>query len=152
MTSNLNRPLSEIMKTDVVTIEPTAVMTEVAQIFNSRQFHHLPVVSDGKPVGIISKHDYYLLLDSRTLMKMENYEGINTRWLSALMARDVMAKEPFCMQETDSLADAVDVFLTNRFHAILVCNGEQFTGIVTPYDFLLDLKQKSSIRVDLDQM
>ncbi len=147
MMINTRRPIKEIMKTDVVSVLPNTVMTDVAQIFDTRQFHHLPVLENNMPIGIISKHDYFLLLDSRTLMKMENYDGINDRWLGALLARDVMAKKPFCMQEEDLIADALDVFLKNKLHAILICRKDKFVGILTPYDILLELKQMITIKI-----
>jgi acetoin utilization protein AcuB len=145
MNHYLNKPVREIMTKEVVTVEPQAVMTSVAQIFETATFHHVPVVKDKEPIGIISKHDFNLLLGSRTLFKMENYDKINKRWLSALTASDVMSKDPVCMHPDDLIANALEAFLINRYHAILICEYKELVGILTPFDILRMFKNASSV-------
>ncbi len=42
------------MTPDPVTIEPETLIEDAAQIMFSRNFRHLPVVKDGRPLGIVS--------------------------------------------------------------------------------------------------
>jgi CBS domain-containing protein len=42
------------MTPDPVTIEPETSIEEAAEIMFSRNFRHLPVVKDGRPLGIVS--------------------------------------------------------------------------------------------------
>ena len=42
------------MTADVVTIEPDVTVEEAAKIMFERNFRHLPVVKDGRPLGIVS--------------------------------------------------------------------------------------------------
>ena len=42
------------MTESVVTIEPDTTVEEAAQIMFERNFRHLPVVKDGRPLGIVS--------------------------------------------------------------------------------------------------
>ena len=42
------------MTPDPVTIEPDTPIAEAADIMFSRNFRHLPVVKDGRPLGIVS--------------------------------------------------------------------------------------------------
>ena len=128
------------MTTDIISVEPLMLMTKVAEIFESNTFHHIPVVDNGKPVGIISKHDYYMLLGSRTKLKMEDFEKFNKRWLQALTVRDVMTVNPLCLNPDDLMLSTLDVFLENRHHAILICEKEKLVGIITPFDLLRILK------------
>lgn len=48
---------SEAMSTHPVTVGPEAGIEEVAEIMVNRSFHTIPVVEDGKLVGIIGKED-----------------------------------------------------------------------------------------------
>jgi CBS domain-containing protein len=42
------------MTPDVMTIEPETAIAEAARIMFERNFRHLPVVKDGRPLGIVS--------------------------------------------------------------------------------------------------
>jgi CBS domain-containing protein len=49
--------VEEIMTRDVVTIEPTAKVQEAGQLMLQKRFGALPVVENGKVVGIITETD-----------------------------------------------------------------------------------------------
>ena len=51
--------VGEVATRDVVTIEVGASIKEVLDIFRARRFRHLPVVQNGKPVGILSTRDFH---------------------------------------------------------------------------------------------
>jgi CBS domain-containing protein len=53
----LNAPVSEIMTTSVVTCEPTETVDSLASIMTERRIRHMPVVSDGRLLGIVSIGD-----------------------------------------------------------------------------------------------
>lgn len=57
---------SDAMSPDPVTVGPEAGIEEVAEIMVNRGFHTIPVVEDGKIVGIIGKEDIL-----RTLVSSE---------------------------------------------------------------------------------
>lgn len=52
----------EAMTPHPYTVEPTTTVRRVMDIFKQELFHAIPVVEDGKLVGIVSQHDvfYYL--------------------------------------------------------------------------------------------
>jgi CBS domain-containing protein len=50
-------PITKVMTSDVLTIEPTATVQEVMDIFTNRRCRHLPVVVDGRLLGVISIGD-----------------------------------------------------------------------------------------------
>lgn len=53
----LNAPVEEIMTTDVVTCEPDENVDRLAAIMTERRIRHMPVVSGGELVGIVSIGD-----------------------------------------------------------------------------------------------
>jgi CBS domain-containing protein len=53
----LTAPVEEIMTTQVVTCEPSAGVDSLAEIMTQRRIRHMPVVEDGRLVGIISIGD-----------------------------------------------------------------------------------------------
>lgn len=50
-------PVSEIMTTDVLTIDPTTSTHEAARHMAARWIRHLPVLDGGKVVGVVSQRD-----------------------------------------------------------------------------------------------
>lgn len=52
-----NRPLSDVMSRNVVTIEPDATLRRAAGVMRGRAVGCLPVVSDGRLVGIVTTSD-----------------------------------------------------------------------------------------------
>jgi CBS domain-containing protein len=55
--SCLSRPVSETMTRQVVTCRETDTLEELMAMMTARRFRHLPVVTDGALVGIISIGD-----------------------------------------------------------------------------------------------
>lgn len=52
----------EIMTTDVVTVSPETSIEDVIRRMLDHEINHVPVVRDGIPVGIISRHDLLRLM------------------------------------------------------------------------------------------
>ena len=55
--------ISQVMARDVVSVSPNTTIKEVAQFLSDKEFHALPVVDDGRLVGIVTTTDLinYLL-------------------------------------------------------------------------------------------
>jgi CBS domain-containing protein len=53
----LTRPVSEAMTQQVVTCQETDTLDELMAMMTARRFRHLPVVTDGALVGIVSIGD-----------------------------------------------------------------------------------------------
>lgn len=50
--------LEHVCTKDVVTIDVDAPVRRVLELFREKRFRHLPVVDNGKPVGILSVRDF----------------------------------------------------------------------------------------------
>jgi CBS domain-containing protein len=50
-------PVTKVMTAEVLTIEPTTTVQQVMEIFAKRRCRHLPVMSDGQLLGLISIGD-----------------------------------------------------------------------------------------------
>ncbi|MGN0099121.1 MAG: CBS domain-containing protein [Candidatus Methanomethylophilaceae archaeon] len=65
--------LSLIMKKGCITIGPDATVEEAARIFSEKRIHRLPVVEDGKLVGIVTPTDLLSLVkDMKTPLLAED--------------------------------------------------------------------------------
>jgi CBS domain-containing protein len=53
----LSSTVADIMTTDVSTCEPSSSLDEVRRVMTDGRFRHLPVVQDGRLVGVVSIGD-----------------------------------------------------------------------------------------------
>jgi acetoin utilization protein AcuB len=130
--------IGQVMHTQVNTVKPHDTLLRVDEIFKNKPIHHLPVVDDdGKVVGMISKTDYYLVLDTFTIFRLKDAERINKDIFRSLLVSEVMSQPVVTRSPEDTIASAVDIFRENRFHALPVVNAKkQLVGIVSVFDLL----------------
>lgn len=50
-------PLKDVMRTEVITTGPQTTLKDVANIMATKWIRHLPIVENGKVVGIVSQRD-----------------------------------------------------------------------------------------------
>ena len=125
---NFTNPISDILKKDLVTVRPDTLAEDVKNIFNEKNFHHLPVVDDyGKLQGIISKVD---------LLRMEKLMANRPATSPALTAAGFMTKHPRYLSPSDELIDAAHIFLENKIHALPIIQDQVVVGIITAQDLL----------------
>lgn len=57
-----DRPIKEVMKTPVVTLEGDTEVAEVAKKMLGASLNRIPVVDDGRVIGIVARHDFVKLI------------------------------------------------------------------------------------------
>ena len=67
-------PVAEIMSTEVVTISPGQTVKECMTIMSERRIRHLPVLVDGRVVGLISIGDLVQAIISSQQAEIEQLE------------------------------------------------------------------------------
>ncbi len=144
---NVLAPVKSIMTSKLVTVNPADKLTVVKEIFDEHPIHHIPVVRFKEIVGIISKTDFMHFL--RGFSRNEEDRFVNYARLRAYTAEDIMTKGLAKLSPDDRINVALDVFLTNRFHAIPVIEEGDLVGIVTTFDVI---KALASEDVTSDQI
>lgn len=120
----MNERIASIMTRDVVTVKPEDSLDLVRELIFERRFHHLPVLENGKLVGIITTWD---LLKSN--LKSEEYAGHQVK--------DWMTRKIATLGPQELIGAAAMIFLKHLFHAIPIVDDEScLLGIVTTHDVL----------------
>ncbi len=128
-------PVSSIMTTHLLTVNPHDDLADVKSAFAQKNIHHLPVVHVGKLIGMISKHDFERFAGS--LHQRPEDAALNESRLHRFKAEDIMTKKLGKLEAGDRINVAIDIFLQNRFHALpVVAEDGELVGIVTPFDIL----------------
>lgn len=139
----MNEEVRRIMTTNPVTVSPSQSIAEVSNILKGNRTHHVPVVDEGKLVGMVTTYDLW--------KNMESKNANQTMPVSEVMNPNFIHIIP-----KDKVGTAAELFLDNRFHALPVVNlrGE-LKGVVTSYDVLKYTYKKeyndSVVRPDIFQ-
>lgn len=133
------------MTPDPISIAPVDTLKKAAKLFDENLIHHLPVIDEGKVVGILSKSDLLLFRRGQGLSylegQQEDYRLENTK------VEDIMITGLAKMEPDDTIGIALTVFEENILHAILIVEGAYLRGIVTPLDVIhaLIAEKKSGV-------
>lgn len=145
---NLLHPIKQIMTTDVVILPLNASIAQAAEIFENHRIHHIPIVDDGKVVGIVSKSDYLFFqrgfLDNTEDQRLEQIR-MNNYEVSYIMTKGLAKMEP-----DQRINVAIEIFKKNIFHAIPVIDNGKLVGIVTTYDIIKHLDTDRSVINEYD--
>ena len=138
MKLELLNPVLTITTRNIVTVKPKTLMTVLETIFKKNDFHHVPVLDENDVcVGIVSKSDYHQLQDKFTRLGLKFTEKYNNEFFGSLLVEEVMTKEPVTIDAKEPIENALNLFLKNKFHALIVNDDGVFEGITTTYDLLL---------------
>jgi len=127
--------VGQVMTRKVVTTDPTETLDNALGIMVKRKIAHLPVVSKGALVGIISDRDLrraQRLNTRKTPPKQKNGAAAK----GALMVKDVMTKAVHTASPSTPVTDAVHLMLRMGIGALPVIEQKALKGIVTKDDLL----------------
>lgn len=130
----LKNPVSQIMTKDLLTLGPEDNLLQAKEIFENNKVHHIPVVNYRKLLGLISKSDFLLYVNSTN--DERNLDIKNDQKLAFTKAKQLMVSRLGKLEPHDRIEVAIDIFLENYFHCLPVVEGEDLVGIVTPFDIL----------------
>jgi acetoin utilization protein AcuB len=130
--------VSAIMTRTVVTVTPRDPVRRAAELLEDLEIRHLPVVDEGRLVGVVSDRDlreYRLPLDDE-LEDPEYADALMATPIEEMMNRQVISLEP-----TESLTTAVDLILEYGIGAIPVVDKTgRLEGILSYVDILKALR------------
>lgn len=125
-------PVSQIMSSDIVTVNKTQTIKEVSELINNRSIHHVPVVSGKEVIGMLSSTD----LQKISFINTVEGGGITTAMWDVVSIEQVMSKNVETAQKDDTIYDVAKTLSTKDFHALPVMDKDEIVGIVTSTDLL----------------
>jgi CBS domain-containing protein len=131
---NLLAPISQIMTPHPITISPDDNLQKAQEIFENNAIHHIPVMSMGKLVGMLTKSDFSFF--KRTNNSAEYDKIVIDVKLKNTEVKSVMTTRLGKLDVDDRINVALDIFRRNLFHALPVMDGDTLVGIVTTHDII----------------
>ena len=126
---NTETAIKNIMTSRIIFVGRKDTLLKVENIFEEFSIHHVLVVEDSRLYGIISKNDIL-----KIYQKHAAQNNIPNR--AQILVSDFMTKDPICLDITDTIGLAADIFLSNKIHSLPVLNGDILAGIVTNHDII----------------
>lgn len=127
--------LSLVMKKGCITISPDATVEEAAEIFCKMRIHRLPVVEDGRLIGIITPTDLLRIVrDMKTPM----------------IAEDVIRTTCVTAWEGEPLSYTISAMRVSDVPAVPVMDAQgKFVGILTDRDLFTDQVKNADVLREL---
>lgn len=126
------RTLSEIMRTNVVTLHADTVLDVAKDIMEYSHIHHLPVVDQGRVIGIFSSHDVLTVAVRRCVEPPK--PGCD--W-HRIPVSEIMQREVISANDNTPVNVAVSLMLEKHIGCLPVLDARGLlAGLVTRTDLL----------------
>jgi acetoin utilization protein AcuB len=134
------------MTRNPATVKPKDSITDAVSLMKERDIRHLPVVENGRLVGIISNLDLKEFSPSKAT-SLDVYEVHYL--LSKAAVADAMRRDPLRVQPDDTIEKAALLMHDNKIGCLPVVDGSgKVVGVLTKEDVFEALVQATGCRSD----
>lgn len=125
--------ISHIMTTEVATLGRNDTLDLADDIMSLGRVRHLPILDDGKLVGVISQRDLFRSALAAAL-------GYGTRaqkaMLKTLLVKDVMSDHLLTIGPDATVKEAAQLMVEKKIGCLPVLKDDVLVGLVTETDLL----------------
>lgn len=126
----LNEEVRNIMTKNPVVVNPTHTVKDVTKLMTKNKLQQLPVVENGKLVGLITSYDLWKF-------EIENKDAL------AEPIKKVMNTNVLFITPKDKVGTAAELFIDRRFKTLPVVNlANDLKGVVTAFDVIKHVFKK----------
>ncbi len=110
------------MTTAPATVGSDQTLDQASRLMRERDIRHLPVVDDGKLVGLISERDVAMI---------SNLQGVDP---AVETIGNAMTAAVYTVEPDTALDDVVEVMASQKFGSVVVVQNGKVVGVVTTVD------------------
>jgi CBS domain-containing protein len=143
--------VSDLMAREVVTLDAGEKLDLAEGIMRLGRIRHLPVVSAGKLVGVLSQRDLFHAAISTVLQLRRSAER---DWLATIPVREAMSEPVVTIAPQASLREAVELMAQKKIGCLPVVDGTKLVGLLSESDcmqYLARLLAISGEKLDLPE-
>ena len=125
--------VSDHMTREVMTLEEKQSLREALTLQQRHKIRHIPVVADGRVVGILTDRD--LKRASPSLLSgidQKKYDEL----LDTIPVGQIMTRDPQSVTGATPLREAAKILIDRKFGALPVIENDLLVGIITEMDLL----------------
>jgi CBS domain-containing protein len=139
----------DLMHGDPVTLDADEHLDLADDIMRLGRVRHLPVVSGGRLVGILSQRD---LLRAAVSSLLQLRGDAERGWLAAVPVKAVMTPQVVTVPPTLALRAAVRLMIEKRIGCLPVVEGDRLVGLISESDCLAHLAHLLEIGEEREQL
>jgi len=151
--------VKDVMNSDVVSCKPDDEISSAAQLLKEHNISGLPVVEEGKVVGIVTEADVLKLLEVpehgglwlpspfevieipiRELINWEDTKHMLTD-IGTKPIKEIMESEVYTISMDSSIEDASSMMIKHKVNRLPVLDDETLIGIITRGDIIRGLAE-----------
>lgn len=127
-------PISSIMSTKIITLKKIDDLEKAEYLFKKNKIRHIPVVSKGAIIGMLSYTD--LLRISFADAIDDDEMEVESLVYNMFTIEQVMAKNVVTVSSDTSIKEVAKILANKEFHALPVVDDDRLVGIVTTTDLI----------------
>jgi CBS domain-containing membrane protein len=125
--------VKDIMARDITTLGRNDSLDLADAVMTLARIRHLPVIDEGRVVGVVSQRD---LFKSALAAALGYGEMAQKKLLKTLRVKEVMSEPAIIISPEATIQEAVRLMLEKKIGCLPVVQGHTLVGIVTETDFL----------------
>lgn len=125
--------VGDYMSVDPVTVAPQDSLQRVIELLRRRDIRAVPVVEDGKLVGIVTDRDVRQVAPAYPLFRDDDEIR---RYTENLTVTAAMSADPMTVSPATPLVEAAKILETYRISSVPVVEGFRVVGILSVTDLL----------------
>jgi CBS domain-containing protein len=132
----------DLMQVEVVALDASERLDTAERLMRTESIRHLPVLSAGRLVGILSQRDLYRAATS-SLLGLQ--PGTEEDWLAKIPVGETMSTQVFTAHPDASLGSAAEMMVRERIGCLPVVEDDRLVGLLSETDclrFLADLLRR----------
>ena len=114
--------VSRYMTRQPWTIERRASLADAHRLMREHEIRHLPVLDDGRLVGIVTQRDLHLI------------ETIGAFSLDEISVDEAMVERPFIVTSDTAVDEVAEIMADHKYGSVIVMGHEGVEGIFTSVD------------------
>ncbi len=145
------RRVGEVMIASVVAVAPDTELSEVVSLMETRHIKRVPVLENGRLVGIITRWGLMRVLEDllpRTNVRSVDDEELRRRLLSSVKEQSWAPRTPFDLKVVNGMVEFVGVVTDERERAALRVLAENTPGVRGVVDHLLWVDLMSGVPLE----
>jgi CBS domain-containing protein len=144
----LKNTVREWMTANPITVDPKTTLPEAHKIMKDRRIRRLPVVEQGRLVGIVTLGDIREAepSDATTLSIFELHY-----LLAKLTIGEIMTREPITISPNAAIREAAKSLLQNKIGSLPVVENDKLIGIITESDIFRVLAQEPELTLEISK-